>query len=371
MSDLPVIAVLGGGNGGFCTVADLTLRGFEVRLYELPEFAHTLEPVLQAGGIALRGVVGEGFARPALVTTDIQAAIQDAELILVVVPSEGHIPVARACAPYIKSDQVVVLIPGNCGGALEFHQELVAHGGSQGVTIAETTTLMYAVKKEAGNSVWARGLKHYMPLAAFPASRTTKVIERLHPAFPMFSPAQNILDTSFNNLNAIVHPAGMLMNMGFIEGQRLEEWYFYKDGFTESIGRVGNQLDRERLAIVRAFGLPEVSVVETLCRYYGHQGLNGGNLYELFRDSPIHHPARGPKTTQHRMVSEDVPYGLVPLASFGRLAGVPTPTIDAVITVASVVNQCDYRSTGRTVEGLGLGGLSPTEILHYVTNGPN
>ena len=307
MSDLPVIAVLGGGNGGFCTVADLTLRGFEVRLYELPEFAHTLELVLQAGGIALRGVVGEGFARPALVTTDIQAAIQDAELILVVVPSEGHKPVARACAPYIKDNQVVVLIPGNCGGALEYHQELVAHGGSQGVTIAETTTLMYAVKKEAGNGVWARGLKQYMPLAAFPASKTTKVIERLHPAFPMFSPAQNILDTSFNNLNAIVHPAGMLMNMGFIEGQRLEEWYFYKDGFTESIGREHWQ-SREPIGPRKVGNCASLWIARSVC---------GGDLVPLLRTSRAQwgefvrvvpgftYPPPGPWTQNH-----PAPYGI-------------------------------------------------------------
>ena len=228
---------------------------------------------------------------------------------------------------------------------------------------------MYAVKKESGSRVWARGLKKYLPLAAFPAARTPGVIECLRSAFSQFKPARNVLETSFHNLNAIVHPAGMLMNMGFVEGHRLDEWYFYKDGFTQGIGRLGEQLDKERLALVRAFGLPEMSVVESLCRYYGHQGLNGRNLYEMFRDSPIHHPARGPKTTDHRMLTEDVPYGLVPYASFARLAKVPTPTIDAVITIAGVVNQVDYRQTGRTLESLGLAGYSQEQILHYVEKG--
>ena len=54
MAERPVFAVLGGGHGGFCMAADLTLRGFEAHLYELPEFAWTIEPVVEAGGIGPR-----------------------------------------------------------------------------------------------------------------------------------------------------------------------------------------------------------------------------------------------------------------------------------------------------------------------------
>ena len=99
--------------------------------------------------------------------------------------------------------------------------------------------------------------------------------------------------------------------------------------------------------ITRAFGLPEVNVVETLKQFYSHQGLKGENLYEVFANSPIHHAARGPKTTDHRMLTEDVPYGLVPLTSFARLAGIQTPIMDAVISLSSVVCETDFRQSGR------------------------
>ena len=113
-----------------------------------------------------------------------------------------------------------------------------------------------------------------------------------------------------------------------------------------------------------------MSVKEALLRYYGHQGFNGNSLYEMFRDSPIHHPARGPRSTDHRMISEDIPYGLVPYTSFAELANVPTPTMDALITIASVINQVDYLQTGRTVESLGLSGYTPQDLIKYVNNGP-
>ena len=125
MADRPSFAILGGGNGGFCTAADLTFRGFETRLFEFPEFAHTLDPVIRKGGIELRGVAGEGFARPAMVTTNIGAALDGIEIVLVIVPSAGHKLAAHACAPYLKDNQIVMLVPGNIGGVLEFRQRVV------------------------------------------------------------------------------------------------------------------------------------------------------------------------------------------------------------------------------------------------------
>ncbi|KAA3647850.1 MAG: NADP transhydrogenase subunit alpha [Chloroflexi bacterium] len=366
MSKKPVFAILGAGNGGFVTAADLTLRGYEVRLFELAEFAATIEPILENDGIALRGIAGEGLAMPTLVSSDIEKTLDGADVILVIVPSMGHREIARVCAPYLKPEQIVVLIPGNFGGVLEFRQELLANGGTKDVTIAETTSLMFAAKKEGTNGIWARGLKQYLPLAAFPASRTDDVLAVLNEAYPQFVAVANVMETSLNNLNPIVHPAAMLTNVGFIESQRVPEWYFYKDGYTQGAGHIADQMDNERLALLTAFGLPEISATETLHRFYGHQGMNGDSLYSLFSESPVHSAALGPKSSENRMLSEDIPYGLVPYVSLAKMLGSATPMMDAAITMASVVNQTDYRKTGRTVETLGLAGMSVQQIQDFV-----
>jgi len=371
MGKKPVFAVLGGGHGGFGMTGDLALRGFEVRLFELPRFAWTIEPVREQGGIAITGVVGEGFARPAAVTTDIQEAVAGADIIMVVVPAFGHKTIAKACAPFLEDGQIVVLNPGCCGGALEFSQVLQEEGCQQDVVLAETCSLVYAVKKEGDAGVWVRGLKEDLPLAAFPATQTEAVLGMLGPVFPQFVPAVNVLDTSFNNFNHMAHPPASILNLGLIEGKRFEEWYMYLDGCTPSVCRVEETIDAERLEIVRAFGLPEVSDLEWNLRFYGHQGMKGKTLYEINQMSPVHGPALGPKTTKHRYYDEDIPYGLVPLASFGKLVGVPTPTIDALITLGSVINETDYRGEGRTVETLGLVGMTLEEITRFVNEGPH
>jgi opine dehydrogenase len=371
ISSKPVFAVLGAGNGGYCTAADLTLRGYEVRLFETPAFAQNLDPVLQTGGIALRGVAGEGFAQPALVTTDIKAALVCADIVFVITTAQGHKTIAQVCAPHLSEGQIVVLVPGCVGGVLEFHHELVRQECTSRVILAETTSLMYAVKKENGNGVWARGIKDYLPLAAFPAIHTGEVIDKLLPIYPQITPARHVLDSSFNNLNHVVHPPGALMNLGFVENKDQDEWLLYSQGYTPGTGKIGGALDQERMAVAEAYGIHSISVIEALHKFYGHQGMSGENLHDLFKDSPIHRHAKGPNTTINRLLTEDVPYGLVPLASFGRHAGVPTPTMEAVITLSSVINDTDYWETGRSVESLGLGGFSKEEILRFVIHGPN
>lgn len=340
-----------------------------MRLWESHQFEHTIRPVLQAGGIGIRGVVGEGFARPASVSTNIQATLDQADLILVIVPAVAHKTIAHQCAPYLENHQNILLMPGCCGGAIEFHNALRAAGAPTDVTVAETTSLIYAVKKDSGSSVWTRGFKHNLPLAAFPASHIQKVLDQVNLLYNQFIPADNVLETSFHNLNHIVHPPGMLANLGYIEGRDHQEWHFYRDGYTPGAARLAESMDAERSAIVEAFGLQAVSVCDTLQNYYSHQGIKGNTLYELFSTSPVHAPALGPKTTQHRMLTEDVPYGLVPLVSFADLADVPVPTMQAVIAAAGVINQCDYFLTGRTLETLGLGGMSISEIRQFVTDG--
>ena len=71
----------------------------------------------------------------------------------------------------------------------------------------------------------------------------------------------------------------------------------------------------------------------------------------------------------HRYVLEDVPTGLVPISYLGRLAGVETPAIDAVINMACQLYDCDFWSSGRNLGNLGLEGLNPSEIREYVRTG--
>jgi opine dehydrogenase len=58
----------------------------------------------------------------------------------------------------------------------------------------------------------------------------------------------------------------------------------------------------------------------------------------------------------------DVPCFLVPLTELARLAGIATPVLDAMITVAGGLAARDFRAEGRSLEALDLAGMSLAEV---------
>ncbi len=61
------IAVLGAGNGGCAMAADLSMVGYEINLYEYPDYADNLKPIIERGGIEIisRTPAGEELILPA------------------------------------------------------------------------------------------------------------------------------------------------------------------------------------------------------------------------------------------------------------------------------------------------------------------
>jgi opine dehydrogenase len=79
--------------------------------------------------------------------------------------------------------------------------------------------------------------------------------------------------------------------------------------------------------------------------------------------------SQGPFSMQDRYVTEDIPMGTSLTLSLARKVGVPMPTYEAMIHMASVVNNTDFYATGRTLENLKLAGLSSEDLKHYFVRG--
>ena len=125
-------------------------------------------------------------------------------------------------------------------------------------------------------------------------------------------------------------------------------------------------MDRERVTVAAALGVRAISAREWLKRAYDSVG---SNLCEAIRNNEGYRGIAAPQTLQHRYVMEDVPMSLVPISELGRTFGVRTELIDAVICLASTIHGTDYRHNGRTVESMGLNGMSVQEIKQYVQEG--
>jgi opine dehydrogenase len=87
------------------------------------------------------------------------------------------------------------------------------------------------------------------------------------------------------------------------------------------------------------------------------------------RESAPNRTIKAPPTLDHRYLHEDVGYGLVPIAAFGRAIGIVTPVIDGLISVASAMNGVDYRREGLTLEKMGLANVAEKNFRTFLHEG--
>jgi len=356
-------AVLGGGNGGHTLAADLTLQGHEVRLFEMEKFRHQMESVFQTKTIRAVGPVLAGTAKIERVTSDLAEAVDQAEIVMVVVPAFAHADYARLLAPLVKSDQLVVLLPGTLG-TLEFAAVFRECGGNPEVVFAETDTLPYATRLVGPGTVHVHGRTASVMLGVLPAKKTEWASERLRGLFH-FQPASNVLEVGFSSLNPVIHPPGTILNAGRIERSR-GEFYIYEEGMTPSVVHVMELLDEERRAIAVEFGLRLPPINEAI-----YQSGNGpkGTTWEALNGSSSLTPIKGPTSLNTRYLSEDIPYGLMTFASIASQIGVNTPIMNSLIELGMALLRRKPEDGSRGVDHLGIRGLSADQILRFVTEG--
>ncbi len=361
-SDPPKFAVLGTGNAGQTFAADIALKGYSVNMAEVPEFEANLRAIEKKGGIEISGVAGNGFARLNMITTDLKAAIKGVDVIIIGGSAHAHEPISKALVQHFEDGQFI-LFTSNFG-ALRFHIWMKEAGVTTRVTPVETISLLYATRASEPGVVACIGLKSKLPAAALPASRTAEFLGKIKPVFPQFVAAENAWSASLNNLNPIVHPPMVLFNAGRIEATGGKGWNLYADGATESVAKIMLSMDAERMAVLKLISTDGISIKDSFETFYASYSLGQKTLSETLRQSPIHgDPAfPAPSSVNTRYINEDLPFGLVPWSLIGRGWGVPTPTINAVIQIASIMLGVNYFKQGLTMGELGIRGMEPQDV---------
>lgn len=357
--------VIGAGHGGKAMAAHLAMMGFPTTLYN--RTSDHIAAIRELKGIDLdSGEVGlRGFAKLACVTSNLAEALDKAEMIMVVVPSSAHADIAKACAPYLKDGQIIVLHPGRTCGAIEFAKVLKDNHCTALVTVSEAETFIYASRSDGPAQSRIFRIKEAVPLAALPATRTRDVLDCIHEAYPQYIDGVNVLQTGVNNMGAIFHPALTLLNAGWIESTH-GDYQFYIEGVTPSVAKVLEALDRERVTVASSLGIRARTALEWLKLAYD---TTGDDLHEAIHNQPGYYGIKAPPTLKHRYLFEDVPMSLVPIASLGQRYGVSVNGMDAIIRLACIIHRTDYWRRGRTIDKLGIDKLSVSELMGYVNEG--
>lgn len=365
-SEIKTVAIIGAGPGGFRLVANLGLMGYRLRLTDIDDAK--LTAIRARGGIDVEGKPG-GFAHLDLATTDLRAAVDGADLIIVVSGGNTQPTVARALAPLLIDGQTILLMQGNTGGSLVVRRELDRAGCRAGIKLAETDTYPYAMRRVGPTAMRQTTHKRWMQIAAFPGSHSAAAHARLVTLFPQAVAAPDILHTGLMNVNAILHVANCIANAARIE--RGGGYLFYGEGVTPAVARIYEAIDAERMAIAAALNVNVPSLVDWIERAYKVRETDLVKTFQRLTAEPdgpyVANKAAG--TLNHKYVTEDVPTGLIPISELGKATGTPTTAIDTLIEMARLMTGRTFAADARTLERMGLVGLEAAEIPKVARDG--
>ena len=354
------IAVLGGGPGCYAAAADLSEAGHELRLWRRD--AAALE-VLPRAGIRLKDQKAPRDVRIALASGDIAQVLQGAELVLIPSPALAQDDIARAMAPHLVSGQVVFLPPGTFG-SFTMDRIVRASGNHAEVTYAETGTLPWLARKHGAAEVAITMRALHLPTGVYPHSRSAPALAVIARAFPgVIEDCGDALSGALMNAGPIIHPPLILMNAAPL--QHFERWDIHNEGTQPAVRAVTTALDAERMATREAlgYGAPHYPLAD----HYDNERWMYGDAHKKLTDSGDWRESIDLHT--HRYMLEDTVLGLAFLASVARYAQVDAPVAHGLLALAGAVLGRDLRHGPRTLDALGLAGLSRTELQTLLQRG--
>lgn len=355
MSKIENVVVMGAGPGGIAAAAALANRGYHASLYNRSR--ERLVAVIEQGGVEIEGDLGEKVVPLARITTDAGEAMQDAHLILIATPGYGQTPMVGAILPFLKAGQTILLLTGSAG-SLEVAPLIQSAGFSldNDILLGETVTLPQSARMVGPAKLRVR-LPSLLRASAFPGRNTARLMETIGDTLQL-KPTPNVLDPGLNNPNFLIHPAPMLLNYAAVE--RADGMLsIMNEGMTKGVLRCLDAVDAEKMAIQQVLGL-EIVTIDDL---YTQSG-SGPHIYRHAGE-----PFGLRDRIWDRYIYEDVPYGTVLYSSIGQMIGVPTPISDGINHILSVTEQTDFWASGRTVEKLGIAGMSRDQLKHYLETG--
>lgn len=353
------VAVFGAGAGGAAAAVDLSLRGWDIRLWNRSPGA--LEPL--SDGIGYEGVLGEGTVRCSVLSTDASEVLAGADVVMVCLPALGHEGAAQALAR-AQVEAPIILNPGHTGGAL--HVRSVFHREQQALPpLAELSTLTYVARKYRPDRVTVGDTAYRVRVACLPGGDAA--LDAALALYPSLLTASDVLATDLANVNLVLHPPGAILGAAWIEATG-GDFRFYVDGMTSGVVRVLEALDGERRTVAAALGhsLPPLAEEMAAIGTADRDAAERGDTRAAITGGEANARLKAPDGLEHRYYREDLGYGIVPFLALADVAGVACPTADALLRLGETLTGSVVRETGLTAERLGITGLDGEGLVGLV-----
>ncbi|MHA1510089.1 MAG: 2-dehydropantoate 2-reductase N-terminal domain-containing protein, partial [Promethearchaeota archaeon] len=107
--------------GGRAFAVYLSRLGHDITLlYRTSKF---VENIKESKTILSFGYIS-GSHKIKMVTNNYKKAIENADIILYVVPASAHLSITKQILPYLKDNQIIILNPGRTWGAIEVYNTI-------------------------------------------------------------------------------------------------------------------------------------------------------------------------------------------------------------------------------------------------------
>ena len=336
------ITIIGAGNGGRAFAVYLSRLGHDVTL--LYRTSKYVENIKKTKRIVSFGNI-EGSYKIKNITNNYKKAIEDADIILYVIPASAHRMITKQILPFVKNNQIIILNPGRTWGAIEVYNTIKKYRPKLQIHVGETSTLLFTCRKIQDYGVSILKIKNSVDFCFYPEKDNELLFPIINSIFPEFNQVDDIRETSLNNMGAVIHPVVTIMNAGSIT--RKSQFKFYEEGVSKNIANLVEKVDKERCEILKNIGVNPITLINWANKAYG---CNATDYHQVFHQIESYKDIDAPMSLRIRYLSEDVPTGLVPLSSIARFLKISTPNINSVIVIANTLLNADFYKYGRTIE---------------------
>ncbi|MEX5938022.1 NAD/NADP octopine/nopaline dehydrogenase family protein [Mammaliicoccus sciuri] len=348
------IAIVGSGNGAVTAALDMISKGHEVKLYCRNQSIHKFDKAFERGGFDFINEGEKTFVKFTDISDDMSYVLKDAEVIQMIIPSSFIEHYAKTMAPLINNDQLILFNIAAAMGSIRFISVLEKKHIETMPKFAELNTLTYGTRVDYDKAEVNLSLNvQKVHFSTYDKSYLTESFKTIKELYPYIVKEESLWKTNLENGNPEVHPGPTLLNVGRID--YADEFALYKEGITPHTVKLLHAVELERLSLGRKLGF-ELNTAKgaRIERGYLSNDDEDELLNKLFNTSPVFSQINGPNEVENRYLTEDIAYGLVLWSSLGKVIGVPTPNIDAIIVIASTILERDFYTEGLTVESLGL-----------------
>jgi opine dehydrogenase len=326
------IGVMGCGPAGLALYAMMLNANYNVLLYSHADHTGSLSPIIDAdGNFELECSYQKASAKrslrlePTKLTMSIEELVASADVLYNTTPINAHRSifdqVRAAC--HAQGRRVLLI---HLSGGFSIFSDLLSIASDNSVRVASAHTLPYASRVEGGVVRILNIRKHTQMWFSEPGDVLhADVLGELFGT--TIEVAKNPLEASLDRSSYVMHPVITLFNLTRIEGD--SEFFFYRHGFSNSILRILIDAGEERQQLARRLGFVRYPNPRDRLKAFND------NYSSDFRD------IRGPSSIRHRFITEDIPYGLVPICGLGEALGLEMPVCKAIVDIASAASGLD------------------------------